>query len=211
MNIVFDFGAVLFDWRPADRVAARFSGLVSNAEQAQSLAQSIFGHADWHAFDCGHLLLEQVVERTAVRLALARDQVQRLLAPIGEELQPIEDNVAMLHRLAQLREKNAGLRLFFLSNMPEPFARSIETGHGFLKLFDGGIFSGDVKLGKPDPAIYRLLGHRHGLRAEETWFVDDHPVNVQAACALGWQGLHLRQPQHLPALLRQALGQQLAL
>ena len=206
MNIVFDFGAVLFDWRPAERVATRFSGLVSSAEQAHSLAQSIFGHADWHAFDCGHLLLEEVVERTAVRLALARDQVHRLLAPIGEELQPIAGNVAVLHRLAQLREQSVGLRLFFLSNMPEPFARSIEARHAFLELFDGGVFSGDVKLGKPDPAIYTLLADRHGLQAQRTLFIDDNRANVDAASALGWQAVHLPMPEELAPVIDSALA-----
>jgi putative hydrolase of the HAD superfamily len=133
-----------------------------------------------------------------VRLALARDQVHRLLAPIGEELQPIAANVEQVHRLAHLRGQRAGLRLFFLSNMPEPFARSIEQRHDFLRFFDGGVFSGDVKLGKPDPAIYTLLADRHGLDAQRIWFVDDNRANVEAASALGWQALHLPAPEHLP-------------
>ncbi len=61
MNLVFDFGAVLFDWRPAARVAARFAGLVHSDEQAHDLAHAIFAHPDWHAFDCGLVELEQVV------------------------------------------------------------------------------------------------------------------------------------------------------
>ena len=206
MNLVFDFGAVLFDWRPAARVAARFAGLVRSDEQARDLAHAIFAHPDWHAFDCGLVELEQVVERTAVRLALARDQVHRLLAPIGEELQPIAGNVEQVHRLARLREQRADLRLFFLSNMPEPFARSIEERHDFLRLFDGGVFSGDVKLGKPDPAIYTLLADRHGLDAKRTWFVDDNRANVEAASALGWQALHLPAPEHLPPAIDAVLA-----
>ena len=199
MNLVFDFGAVLFDWRPAARVAARFAGLVRSDEHARDLAHAIFAHPDWHAFDCGLVELEQVVERTAVRLVLARDQVHRLLAPIGEELQPIAANVEVLQRLARLREDGARLQLFFLSNMPAPFARSIEQRHDFLRLFDGGMFSGDVKLGKPDPAIYRLLADRHALAPQRTWFVDDNRANVEAAQALGWRALHLPEPEHLPS------------
>ncbi len=197
MNIVFDFGAVLFDWRPAERVAQHLPGLAPTPREAQALAQAIFHHADWQAFDRGLLPLEQVVEATAVRLALARDSVHGLLAPIGEELQPIAANVAVLQALAQRRERLGDVRLYFLSNMPEPFARALERRHAFLRCFDGGVFSGDVKLGKPDAALYRLLADRHGLQASQTVFIDDLAVNVQAARALGWAGIHLVQPEHL--------------
>jgi putative hydrolase of the HAD superfamily len=121
-------------------------------------------------------------------------------------LQPIAGNVDQVHRLARLREQRADLRLFFLSNMPEPFARSIEQRHDFLRLFDGGVFSGDVKLGKPDPAIYTLLADRYGLDAKRTWFVDDNRANVEAASALGWQALHLPAPEHLPPAIDAVLA-----
>ena len=202
MNIVFDFGAVLFDWRPAERVAQQFPGLVATPAQAQALARAIFDHPDWQAFDRGLLPLEQVVGATAVRLALARDQVHALLAPIGEDLQPIAPNVALLQALAERRARQSDLRLYFLSNMPEPFARALERRHAFLGLFDGGVFSGDVKLGKPDAAIYRLLAERHSLAPQRTVFIDDLQANVDAARALGWHGIHLAQPQSLAGLLQ---------
>ncbi len=201
MNIVFDLGAVLFEWSPADRVARHFPGLAATARQAQALACAIFQHPDWQAFDQGSASLEQVVEATAVRLALARDQVHELLAPIGEELRPIATNVAVVHALAERRARRGDVRLYFLSNMPQPYARALERRHAFFGLFDGGVFSGDVQLGKPDAAIYELLAARHALQPDQTVFIDDLPANVQAACALGWAGLHLAQPEHLPALV----------
>lgn len=202
MNIVFDFGAVLFDWRPADRVRQRLCDWAPEPQQAQALAQAIFAHADWQAFDRGLLTLEQVVERTAIRLSLPRARIHDLMAPIGHELRPIESNVALLQTLAERREREGGLRLFFLSNMPEPFARTLEQQHDFLKVFDAGLFSGDAKLGKPDPAIYLQLARAHQLLPQQTWFIDDHLPNVDAACALGWQGRHLSEPQALADLLR---------
>lgn len=202
MNFVFDFGAVLFDWRPVDRVAQHFPGLAGAPDQARALTQAIFHHADWQAFDRGLLSLEQIVEATAVRLALARPEVHELLAPIGEELQPIAANVALLQTLAEQSQRRGGLRLYFLSNMPEPFARALERRHDFLGLFDGGVFSGDVKLGKPDAAVYQLLARRHGLRPQETVFIDDQHANVAAAQALGWSGIHLTQTDHLAQVLQ---------
>lgn len=210
MNLVFDFGAVLFDWRPADRVAQHFPGLVATESEAQNLARAIFHHEDWQAFDHGLIPLEQVVEATAVRLALSRHEVHELLAPIGEELEPIAVNVQLLQSLAQRRAQHGDVRLFFLSNMPEPFARALERRHAFLSLFDGGLFSGDVKLGKPDAAIYRLLADRHGLQPAHTVFIDDLAANVDAARALGWAGIHLPQPGQLAELLEPHLALPLA-
>ena len=205
MNIVFDFGAVLFDWRPAERVRQRLQPWAATAEQADALAKAIFAHEDWQAFDRGLLSLDQVVERTASRLDLPQERVHGLMAPIGHELQPIAPNVAVLHDLAQRRAKQADLRLFFLSNMPAPFARTLEQRHDFLKVFDGGLFSADVQLGKPDPAIYQHLASQYALLPQRTWFIDDHRANVDAACALGWRGLHLAEPEALAELLAAAL------
>ena len=183
MNIVFDFGAVLFDWRPALRVRQRLPEWAGDMHQAQTLAQAIFGHADWQAFDRGLLKLDELIERTAARLRLPSHRVRELLAPIGDELEPIAAHVAVLQLLFERREREGGLRLFFLSNMPEPY----------------------VKMGKPDAAIYQHLAASHGLLALQTWFVDDHLPNVQAACALGWRGLHLAEGQALGDLLGPAL------
>lgn len=207
MNFVFDFGAVLFDWRPADRVARHFPGLAATPAQASAMAQAIFQHGDWQAFDRGLIPLEQVVEGTAVRLSLARHEVHELLAPIGENLQPIRSSVAVLESLARRRAQRGDVGLYFLSNMPEPFARALERRHDFLNLFEGGVFSGDVKLGKPDAAIYRLLAERHALVPEETVFIDDLPANVDAAQALGWSGIHLASPQRLADLLQTYLSE----
>lgn len=211
MNFVFDFGAVLFEWRPVELVARHFPGLATSPQQARSLAQAIFHHGDWQAFDRGLLPLEQVVECTAVRLCLARHEVHELLAPIGEALQPIRSSVAVLQALARRRAQRSDVRLFFLSNMPQPFARALERRHAFLALFEGGVFSGDVKMGKPDAAIYRLLADRHALEPEETVFIDDLPVNVEAAKVLGWSAIHLPSPERLADLVQAHLAERRAL
>lgn len=206
MNIVFDFGAVLFDWQPARLVAQHFPELCATPEQARKLAQALFDHADWRDFDSGTVTLDQVVARTALRLELSEARLHGALAPIGERLEPIACNIELLAGLRERQGSRSGIRLYFLSNMPEPFARALERRHGFLQWFDGGIFSGDVKLGKPDPAIFRLLASRYRLAGTDTLFIDDSLANVQAADALGWQTIHCEAPELLPDQLRTKLG-----
>ena len=50
---------------------------------------------------------------------------------------------------------------------------------------DGGIFSCEVELIKPDSAIYRTFVEKFGLWPEECLFVDDIPANVEGARSIG--------------------------
>ena len=51
------------------------------------------------------------------------------------------------------------------------------------------ILSGEVGVRKPDPEIYLLAAERIGLAPEKCVFVDDIPVNVEGARALGMAGI----------------------
>ncbi len=211
MNVVFDFGAVLFTWRPLDLVAQAFPDRAGTPAQAGHLAHEVFGHADWHAYDCGAATMPEVIERTVARLGLDRQALTTLVENIGQHLLPMPDSIALLGRLQALRaalqaagQANA-LKLYFLSNMPMPYARLLEQKHAFLTAFDGGIFSGDVLLAKPDPAIYQLLQSRYALDPERTVFIDDLTGNIEAAQAQGWQGIHFKSAEQVGQAL-QAMG-----
>jgi putative hydrolase of the HAD superfamily len=110
--------------------------------------------------------------------------------------------VNILERLHCLRGQQPALRLYYLSNMPVPYARELERRHAFLRWFDGGIFSGDAKATKPDPAIYRLLQSRYALDPAQTVFIDDLKSNVRVANDLGWQGIHFESASQLQTRLQ---------
>ena len=222
MNLVFDFGAVLVEWQPARLLQTHFPKLANTAEGFGQLAQDFFHHADWQSFDRGTLGLAEVARRTAARLNLPQLQVQGLMESIGDLLTAKPDTLAVLEDLHRQRTHkkrahkqgaheqtahnqaahNQPLRLYYLSNMPVPFARTLEKNHPFLSWFDGGIFSGDVQSIKPEASIYQLLQSRYQLVPDQTLFIDDMPVNVQAARACGWQGIHFESATQLAAELR---------
>ncbi|MBN8746044.1 Phosphoglycolate phosphatase [Xylophilus ampelinus] len=204
MNVVFDLGAVLIGWEPARLVRAHFPQQAVDDASAAALARSFFHHEDWLAFDCGIRSVDEVVSRSAARLGLAAEAVHGLVAPLGERLEPIAENIALLHGLRERRDAGGPLRLFYLSNMPQPYARALERRFEFFRWFDGGIFSGDVKRVKPHEEIFNLLAFRHSLVPAQTLFIDDSVPNVETARALGWQALHCANPLALaPQLLRQ--------
>lgn len=203
-DFVFDFGGVVFDWNPAAIVRSHFGGDWQGFESPEALGRAIFSNGDWLAFDRGERTLPEVVEQTAQRLAIAQPTMHALLAPIGEQLQPIPSTVALLESLRKRRQAGEGIRLLYLSNMPAPFARALEQRHAFIDWFDGGIFSADVLLAKPQAPIYALLAQRYGLQAGSTLFIDDHAPNLVEATARGWQTLHLTDPAQLSTHLTKA-------
>lgn len=205
LDLVFDLGAVLIHWQPQLLAQQHFPERAPDAPAAAQLAHDLFGHADWRGFDGGLHSAEEVIARTAARLALPHDALHALIMPMGERLEAIPATLALLQQLHQLRARRDGtapLRLFYLSNMPAPYARALQRRHVFMQWFDGGVFSGDVQLTKPQPEIFQLLATRHGLAPARTVFIDDMLPNVQAAQALGWQAIHCTAPAGLAAQLQ---------
>jgi len=201
MNIVFDFGAVVFSWRPDEIVRAMFPQQAATTAAARKLAGDIFHHGDWHDFDRGTIAQDAVAERTARRLGLPQPAMQGLVAAIPHHLTPIQDTVDLLTRLRERRDARGDIRLYYLSNMPAPYARFLEQRHAFLQWFDGGIFSADVQSIKPQPDIFRLLEARYTLAPQRTVFIDDLPANVEAARAHGWHAIHFVSATQLEPLL----------
>ena len=72
---------------------------------------------------------------------------------------------------------------------------------GLTGSFDAMVLSGEVRIRKPDPEIYLLAAERIGLAPEECVFVDDIPVNVDGARAVGMAGvLHRDSAITIPKL-----------
>ena len=57
-----------------------------------------------------------------------------------------------------------------------------------LKSFDGIVVSSDVKMIKPNPAIYKYILETYNLKPEECLFIDDVEANVKAAEKAGIKG-----------------------
>jgi len=186
MNIVFDFGGVLFRWHPPSFLARVWPDRVCNEEEGRQVAAEFFTNygGAWGAFDQGLIDAPTVIERIAARTGWPAAEVAQVVAAVPDELQVLPQTVALIEEL-----KRAGHRLFFLSNMPEPYADHLEQHYPLHEWFEGGVFSGRVKLSKPMPEIFALASQRFGVPPQSCLFLDDHPVNIEAAKALGWQAL----------------------
>jgi putative hydrolase of the HAD superfamily len=83
------------------------------------------------------------------------------------------------------RLKSNGYKTALLSNMHLRFVGHIRKNRPWLRLFDICVFSAEVRLIKPDPAIYRYTLEKLGLKPSETLFIDDRISNIVVARSLG--------------------------
>jgi putative hydrolase of the HAD superfamily len=87
----------------------------------------------------------------------------------------------------------AGLRPTYataiLSNSADGARREEQRRFGFEQLVDTIIYSHEVGLAKPDPAVFRLTEERLGVEPHEIVFLDDHDGHVEAARQLGWHAV----------------------
>ncbi len=205
MNIVFDFGAVLVNWQPREVVRKHFPEIAQTNDAAAQLANSFFAHPDWQEFDAGRVSPQEISQQTADRMSLDVAAVLHMVNAIEDHITPIASSVQVLESLYAQRSAT-GHKLYFLSNMPAPYARGLER-HAFMRCFDGGIFSGDVGLIKPQREIFHKLESLSGLQGQPILFIDDHPANIAAAQAQGWQTIHLTDPSKLRELVLAQLQQ----
>jgi epoxide hydrolase-like predicted phosphatase len=119
------------------------------------------------------------------RLGLSDDQAADLMADYWRWYVGSLDR-RLVDWFAGVRAR--GLKAAILSNSA-PGARKAERHWGFEEMTDDIVYSHEVGLSKPDPAVYALTADRLGVKGHEIAFLDDVPENVEAARAAGWHAV----------------------
>lgn len=180
--VLFDYGMVLTGTPnlEAHDAMVRLTGL--SVDEFERLYW-----ADRHAYDEGKLsgvvFWQTFAQKSGLPLASDQlDELNRLDAKMWTTSNP-----AMLAWHDQL--KKSGIRTGILSNMGDSVLENIEREFAWIHGFDALIWSYQLGMAKPEPAIYTHALQKLGTRAEETLFIDDKQVNIDAAHALGIQAL----------------------
>ncbi len=97
----------------------------------------------------------------------------------------------------QQRLQQQGFLTAILSNMGDSVLESIERSFDWIAGFDVLIWSYHHGMAKPEPDIYHLLLERLGTAAEETLFLDDKLVNIEAARHIGIRALQFSSVEQL--------------
>jgi len=196
-NVIFDLGGVVLDWNPEAILARHYP----QPEHRALLRTGLFEHPDWLELDRGTLEEHELLERFRRRAGAAAPPVADLLRAVRESLLP---KPATLELIEQLRAHD--VPLYCLSNMPAGIYAELRARHDFFDAFDGIVISAHVGLIKPEPAIYEHLLSAHGLKAEESVFIDDLARNVQGARSVGLAAIQFRDVAQCERELNELVG-----
>ncbi len=190
--VVFDYGMVLTG--PQDPEA--HSALMRITGLPFARFESLYW-ADRHAYDEGKLTGLAFWHKFMGEAGLPQNR-----ETVGELNQWdarmwTTQNPAML--AWQLELKQRGLRTAILSNMGDNVLENMMREFDWLPRFDVLVWSYQLRMAKPDPAIYRHTLKELGTLPEETLFLDDRTVNVEAARALGIQAIQFSTVERLRA------------
>ncbi|MEW6400826.1 MAG: HAD family phosphatase [Chloroflexota bacterium] len=193
-TIIFDFGGVLVDWDPRNLYRRYFP----NDPQAMERFLSEVNFLEWNSHqDRGRPFAQAVAELSGrfpqyghLILAFHQHWEESLVGDIPE-------SVAILKAL-----KKKGYALYGLSNWSAETFPKTRAKYPFFELFDDIVLSGEVRLIKPDPAIFKLLIQRTGERPEECLLIDDSEKNIAVAKELGFQTIHFTSGPQVRAELQ---------
>ena len=176
--VVFDIGSVL---EVIDE-----SVFPAPFEQRHGLAAgAVLGVPEWPGdAGIGEVTEAEVRAHWQQHLALSDAQADELMRDYwtwycGTLDQPLFDWF-----VAQRPQRRTGI----LSNSG-PGAREAERVWGFEDVTDDIVYSHEVRLRKPDPAIYVLTAERLGVAPHEIVFLDDVVTNIDAARRAGWHAV----------------------
>ena len=201
--VVFDYGIVLTGPPSAEAWAAmqRITGL------PEDRFAPLFW-ADRHAYDEGKLNGITFWQKFLRSAGLPQEHVEELNR-WDQRLWTVQ-NPAMVAWQLQLKQR--GLLTAILSNMGDSVLQSVEREFAWIHRFDVLVWSYQLGIAKPDPAIYRHTLAQLGTLPEETLFIDDKRENVEAAEALGIQSIEFSSVEQLrQELIARGLDAQLPL
>lgn len=190
--VVFDVGNVLYGWD----IRALYAPLIADPGRLDWFCSHVVT-PEWHfQHDLGRPFAETSAELIARFPAEA--ELIRLFGPRFNETVtgPVSGMAALVDRLSA-----RGVPIFGITNFSGEFWPAFRATAPEFDHFRDIIVSGDERLAKPDPAIYRLALARFGLAPDTAIFVDDRADNVAAAQASGFVAHQFQDAQTLARLL----------
>lgn len=190
-NVIFDLGKVLIDWNPR----AYLNKKIQDKNKIEVLFKEIFASEEWLMLDRGTITEEEAIRRFKERCPTCHDEIDDMFENIIELIPPLEKNIKIFEEVATNYDtyilSNFGIRTFDL----------VYNKYPWFKLFKGKIVSSHVKMLKPEKEIYLELLNKYKLIPQETIFIDDTLVNVEASESLGIRTVHYTGEEDLKIML----------
>lgn len=178
--VIFDYGRVL-SLAPSDAELQQFAALVGVSEPPFFDIYS----ATRHEYDCGRADFRQHWQAfcDAAGVTLRAEQVDRIAEM--ETLMWLRPDLATLALARDIR--NQGVRTAILSNMPHDLLAYVRRNFDWLDDFAVKVWSCELGIVKPDPAIYQVCLDALDCEPGRALFFDDRQNNVEAARLAGME------------------------
>lgn len=184
INLIFDVGEVLFDYRWKQMLMDY--GL--DEENAIRVGTQLFDDPDrtWDIFDLGIKSDEEIADIFCKKYP-ADEDVIRWFIKHGEYMHVPRPKVwKKVHEL-----KKKGYKIYILSNYPETLFKKHTEYADFMNEIDGLMVSYMIHKAKPDKAIYEALFDKYALDKSESIFFDDREENVEGAVKFGIKAVRI--------------------
>ena len=180
MNFIFDVGNVLVDYEPLTYLR----GLFTDESVVEKMYATTFKSPEWLKMDEGLLAHDEAVELFCAREPEFKSEICQVMERVNEMFTPKLETIKLLPRIKEL-----GHGIYYLSNIHVEIRDYLLENHDYFEIFDGGVFSCDIKAIKPSPEMYRHLLNTYQLDPTECVFFDDMEQNVAAAEKEGIKGV----------------------
>ena len=195
-TVVFAIGGVLVE-------LGRFRFLEKKGftgEKANRVMYASMRSPDWVQMDLNNLPVEEILERFIRNDPEMEAEIRHMFADLNGIVERRESSLPWLRRV-----KESGRRILYLSNYSHKIMRECPDALYFLPEMDGGLFSCDVHMVKPDPAFYQLLIDKYQLDPAHCVFIDDLETNLEGARAAGMHTILFENPAQAEAALDRLL------
>jgi 2-haloacid dehalogenase len=176
-TVIFDLGNVLIDWNPR----YLYRKIFTDENRMEAFLQDVCNMKWNELLDLGCDGSECVQELASLyphhasEISAYWERWSEMVA--GD----IPGTVEIFRDLKSLNKH----KLLALSNWSHEKFAITRPRFEFLSWFDGIVLSGEEKIVKPDPRLYRILLERHDVSPSRAVFIDDVQKNLDAASGLG--------------------------
>lgn len=182
-NIVFDIGNVLVDYRLKEFLAQKGY----DEKMIRRIVKASVVTPYWSQFERGEITEEEAIKAFA-----------GLDPEIEKDIYRAYDNIqGMLtlrdYAIPWIKElRDAGYHVYYLSNYSKKACEECKDSLAFIEYMEGGLFSYQEKMTKPNPKFYMRFLEEFNLIADECIYIDDTDINVHVAKEIGFHGILFR-------------------
>ncbi len=197
-NIIFDYGGVILNIDPSLTLKSMADAGIKNPEE---LHMKFTALGLFEKLETGKITTQEFRDniKSSVDFEVSDEQINKDWNALILDMPP--------ERIRCVEEVGKNYRIFMLSNTNQihydKYRADLERTYGyktFSELFEKAHFSHEIGHRKPSPEPYLYVLKEHNLIPEETLFIDDTIINVEAADKLGIHGLLLEEGIEITAL-----------